>query len=476
LIDLTEAGKGSLHPVNLLTLFIGNLFGAAGDHLKHWGTPSFYWEGTNLFLARNMNVLYLGVLPCLGLMYGLKTNYFWRNHRFLLLAALAVLFYCIGWYSPIFNLYYKFFPFVESFRRPADATFLLGGLLALLSGLGWNVMREKIFSRSEKIGFVVLILFIFLGSIGLAVNKKAWSFTQFNVLNSFILWGLAAFFLIKARFLLLPLLVLDLYMVNGPSDSTALAPTHFELLNKDTKDETISFLKANLKPLERVELRGLGYFGQNLGLVHGFHDVLGFNPVREGQYSKAVGTEDIASLHEQRDFPPTFEDYDSPLARLLGLKYIVTSQALEDKKPIFQTKTNFIYESEKPLPRVIFAHKVNDTDYSDLMKTGDWPEIEFTTTALLEREMSERKPGTAQIVSYENTQIRVKITSPEGGLVVLHDVFHPSWFAKIGEKPVVIERANLLFRGVEVPAGEHLITFTYEPFRGLFNEIYRPKQ
>lgn len=193
--------------------------------------------------------------------------------------------------------------------------------------------------------------------------------------------------------------------------------------------------------------------------------------MREGQYSKAVGTEDIASLHEQRDFPPTFEDYDSPLARMLGIKYIVTSQPLEDKKPLFQTQTSFIYENNKPLPRAIFAHKIMDTDYEDLMKTGDWEEVDFTTTALLEREMREKKPGRVEVVNYQNTKITLKVSSPEGGLVVLHDVFHPSWVAQIAGRPYKIERANLLFRGVEVPAGEHTLIFTYEPINALLEEI-----
>ena len=43
-------------------------------------------------------------------------------------------FYMFGWYSPVFYGMYELMPGVKLFRRPADATFLLGGLLAFITG------------------------------------------------------------------------------------------------------------------------------------------------------------------------------------------------------------------------------------------------------------------------------------------------------------------------------------------------------
>jgi hypothetical protein len=66
-IDLVGAGKGSLHPAALLTGLFANLYGAAGPLENFWGAPSPAWEARfgplDLYLARNMSQLYLGLLP-----------------------------------------------------------------------------------------------------------------------------------------------------------------------------------------------------------------------------------------------------------------------------------------------------------------------------------------------------------------------------------------------------------------------------
>ena len=46
---------------------------------------------------------------------------------------------------------------------------------------------------------------------------------------------------------------------------------------------------------------------------------------------------------------------------------------------------------------------------------------------------------------------------------MLHDLYYPGWQAKVDgeEKPVL--HANVLFRGVEVPAGHHIVSFEFHP-------------
>jgi uncharacterized membrane protein YfhO len=48
--------------------------------------------------------------------------------------------------------------------------------------------------------------------------------------------------------------------------------------------------------------------------------------------------------------------------------------------------------------------------------------------------------------------------------MVLSEIWYPAgWEAEIDGKPTKICKTNFVLRGIEVPAGEHEITFTFEP-------------
>lgn len=53
-----------------------------------------------------------------------------------------------------------------------------------------------------------------------------------------------------------------------------------------------------------------------------------------------------------------------------------------------------------------------------------------------------------------------KTTSP--GVLVLTDTYYPGWNVNVDGKPAAILRANYLFRGVMIPAGEHHVKFQYQ--------------
>ena len=134
-IDYLSAGAGSLHPALLITAFVPHLFGAAGEMAKFWGPPSYAWKDTGLFLAQNMGEIYIEAIPILLLTIGLLKGVLWqREVRFYSVAFGLILVYALGWYTPAFRLMYDVLPGVTLFRRPDDATFLLGGLAAILSG------------------------------------------------------------------------------------------------------------------------------------------------------------------------------------------------------------------------------------------------------------------------------------------------------------------------------------------------------
>jgi uncharacterized membrane protein YfhO len=46
---------------------------------------------------------------------------------------------------------------------------------------------------------------------------------------------------------------------------------------------------------------------------------------------------------------------------------------------------------------------------------------------------------------------------------VLVDSYDPGWRADVDGRPAAVERANVAFRGVAVPAGRHRVTLRYRP-------------
>ena len=79
----------------------------------------------------------------------------------------------------------------------------------------------------------------------------------------------------------------------------------------------------------RVEVLGLGGPWQNLAMVRGWEAINGYNPLRIGLYDRLVAPGEQNWDVSQRQFPPTFSNYDSPLAKALGLTYLVLGSPLQ---------------------------------------------------------------------------------------------------------------------------------------------------
>ena len=68
-----------------------------------------------------------------------------------------------------------------------------------------------------------------------------------------------------------------------------------------------------------------------------------------------------------------------------------------------------------------------------------------------------------QIVRFSNDEVELEVETEAPGLLVMSDVHAPGWKASVNDQPATLLRANYAFRAVFVPAGEHRVTFHYEP-------------
>ena len=501
-IDYLEAARGSLHPALLLTLVNPDIFAAAGRMEDYWGPPSFAWRDTGLFVAQNMGVLYLGALPLLLLARAALRGELWqRDIRFFTCAVGLVLLYALGWYTPVFKILYELLPGVQLFRRPADAAFLLGGLGAILAGYA----AHRLFSAPAH-GFdaatmrsiagllaaacaVVLLLAVRLertGQVVLPLMLAGLAFAAAAIALRLLRPLIAAKPPLAAA-LLAGVLTLDLAYNNGPSTSSALPTSTYDVLQPRTANATIGALKGSVvendRRRDRIELVGLGFHWPNASLTHHLENTLGYNPLRLALYSQAVGAEDHVGLPEQRKFSPLFPSYRSTLADLLGLRFIATSIPIEqidhhlkagDLTLITRTGDGYIYENPHAVDRVRFATRAQPADFARLLRDGQWPAVDLSSTVLLESAPpteGPRRRGQVSIVSYQNTEVTLEVDSPDGGWAVLNDVWHPWWYADLDGKPAQLLRANVLFRAVAVPPGHHEVRFTFRPLQGGWAEL-----
>lgn len=503
-IDFIGAGRGSLHPALLLTFFTPDLFGSSGEMANYWGPPSFTWTGTDLFIAQNVGQLYIGAIPVLLLVLGIATGALWqRDIRFMSCAALVTLIYALGWYTPIFRAMHALLPGVALYRRPADAVFEIGFLTAILAGY----VAHRMFTftlpplrRSHAAMLAGAVAVALLAAAGLATwfdrwPRAAYPFTVAAVIFAGALAVLAAavwHYPLRpklAALLIVAFTVADLAYSNGPGSATALPPATYDALQPDTRNETIRVLKEKAATgrsdtrRDRMELAGLGFHWPNASMTHGLENTLGYNPLHLQPYTSAVGVGDHVATPEDRKFTALFPSYSSKLSDLLGLRYIATGAPVDtmDKslKPgeltfVARTADAFIYENPGTLPRVLFATQALPADFDAILSSGRWPEVDFTRTVLLDKvpEIARPRPaGSARLLAYRNTVIRIAADSPDGGWVVLNDVWHPWWYAEVDGVATPIERANVLFRAVRVRPGQHEVRFEFRPLRGAAAEL-----
>ena len=505
--------RGSLHPADLLMLVFADLYGAADPKVPYWGPPSFPWHeafgSTDLYHAQNIGQLYAGALVAIALIgFGVLRGLLWaREVRFFTVALVLMLLYALGKYTPVFRGLYELLPGVSLYRRPADATFLFGALLAICAGYlvhRWLMGTVPEPRRWQRIAEIAVAVALAGAAIALAVMAGTPRDAIIPIVIGIVVAAcavgalrlahrLAATNALAAAAVLATFSVTDLAWNNRPNESTGLPPSFYDALRHDTANETVALLKARLTAAaapdrrDRVELIGIGYHWPNLGLAHDFDHLFGHNPLRLREFARATNVADTVAVPEQRQFSPLLPSYNSPLENLFGVRFIATGVPVEqidrslkpgDLPLLARTKDAFIYENPRALPRVMLIGDWRLTNFDDVLRTGVWPDADPRRTVLLERAPRPAfapwagNVGTVRIVRYEHTEVVVEADTPAGAMLVLNDIWHPWWRASLDGEPAEILKANVLFRGVAVPRGKHVVRFAFHPFTGALTQLW----
>lgn len=452
-ITYLEAVRGSLHPASLLTLFFADLYGAGDTPFEYWGPHAESWDPTNTTLSRNMGQLWFGALPAILLAAAIVTpqRLLARESRVVAVSAALVLAFALGGFTPLFKVLHALLPGVASFRRPADATLVLGPLIAWLAGHALDrALQSAPVRDTSKFGVApamrrlrrrlpglptawpmawpehpVRCVVVLAGMTTTALAIAHWQ-GQFAIgvrqLLIASVWLSTAVIVLAATtgraacreqefssrsavavLLVAAFMVADLRINNGPSESTGLPPAAFDVLLPASRNETLAALagKVRREPgtarRDRVELVGLGFEWQNVPLVHRLEATLGYNPLRMDDVSRAAGAGDYIAGPDQRRFTPLFPSYRSLLADLLGLRWIASSVPIEEVdrrlpgqalRLVAQTRDAWIYENPRALPRVLVVEQASAVSFADLIRHGRWPAFDPARTVLFDADAS----------------------------------------------------------------------------------------
>ncbi|MEZ4767358.1 MAG: YfhO family protein [Caldilineales bacterium] len=133
-----------------------------------------------------------------------------------------------------------------------------------------------------------------------------------------------------------------------------------------------------------------------------------------------------------------------------------------------------VYENLQPLPRAYLAGGVavveDDEAALAVLAAPDFDPAR--TTVLLQSDVESLGPGGAldrlaggevAVTRYAPEDVELRVHTEQPGLLVLADTWYPGWVAAVDGAPAPVLRADTLFRGVPVPAGEHMVAMQFRP-------------
>jgi hypothetical protein len=497
-LTLEIALKGSLFPAHLAQLMVPDVYGVQS---YFWG-PGPATVPETAYTDDSFNYMFVGFVPIVLLLWlGILGGGAFRRGRVMITAiAAAAVIYALGRYTPLFALAYEWVPGVDKFRRPVDANFLLVVALALICG---HLLSDYVRAGLPRLRIVASIAVV-AGVAGLLAWAIIFSAQQGHgteallaVLKAVAL-ALGAIAILafsrtpRARVVAASVVTLiaagDLLWWNVAFRLNAQRHSAYTVLEepRPADAKVIDLIERLVRERQalgerpRIEVVGMGGPWQNLAMVRGLEATNGYNPLRIGFYDRLVSPGEGNWRLDLRDFPASFDNYDCALARALGLEFVVLNRPIEQvphlaRRPVADVLQAgpdvWVYRLRDPSPRLKFLRRIQVADADAITTTGQLLASPSPDRVLIDDDTlpsgiypAEASAGRARIVSWRADRAEIETDSDLGGMLALHDVYYPGWIAEIDGARAPILRADVLFRGLEVPAGRHRIVFRFAPF------------
>ena len=224
---------------------------------------------------------------------------------------------------------------------------------------------------------------------------------------------------------------------------------------------------------ELFRIMSTDIFWPNYGAVYGLFHVGGYDLPGFKRYADIYLKQ--GGLGYQQKWSPYW-----PMVDWMNVKYIISQQELKlDKLALVLAEDNYkLYENKNVLPRAYMIYNIDVIKDEQIalahLLSGTF---DFRHQAILENALPVHQASRIQIpnafdtfagqnidfVNYDNDTVTLTVFTKTPGLLVMSDLYAPGWHVQVDGQAATIYRANYAFRSVFIPAGEHTITFNYQP-------------
>ncbi len=244
----------------------------------------------------------------------------------------------------------------------------------------------------------------------------------------------------------------------------------------------IDFLQSQEPPFRVLKFGGglpdahLTLFPANLPMAFGIEDIHGFAPMHMSQLDILLRPVEEGLGRNPWFLRPLEEpaSLEVPTLDLLAAPFVLSATPIEarDHLLVHAGEDLWIYENRRALPRALFVPEFEIQAGLDAgaarLAAGD---IDPRQTVLLHREPPrwlEQDParggeGAVTLRGRSATSLTLDKTGPGAGHVLVLDPWYPGWRAEVGGEPAPLLRANVMFRAIPVPAGDHEVRLDYRP-------------
>ncbi len=484
------ATSWSFSPAEVFTFVLPSFSGFGGQ--TYWGEMPFT-DFPN----------YLGVVVVALAFIGLILHRD-RMTVFLAILALFALFVSFGrhmsWFSYIML---NFVPFFSKFRAPVMILILLQFAVAILAGYGVQALKDLVRQQSPSrlvriLGFsmggiLAFTFFLFLSGSSFqsfmtsiytqadlvhgsrqAIATDANIQTQINAIRFDVFMDdllLMTFLFSSAALVMIlyltrrigdglffvgiaVLAVLDLLIVAGRLIDPQYMPGRIDSFYTARQQEPIVQAMHQdtdlfrIFPVDELSTNQYGFFG--------FSSIGGYHAAKLGIYEELMTQVGLNSFS---------------VLNMLNTKYLISRQKLTGAllAPVIESEQGNLYRNVTALPRAFLVDSLTViTSKGAIFETMKQPTFDPARVAILEEPIeTSLGPVASSEVAFTNYtphRIDIMVQTSAPALLVLSEVYYPAgWSAIIDGEPTKIYKTNYVLRSVVVPAGQHDITFVYEP-------------